>query len=143
MILPNRLDQCFGHFLPRHWDFQANRPRRIPKSVEVFLEAEHTAVVKSDAFEDSVAIKKSMVKDGDLRIRFRVEFSVDVNLRFPDAGRRSRPTFYCRFDRFFGRALVSLWFFQHRRIIGFHVSNKTSNVWTRNSNRNRSEERRV
>jgi len=46
-----------------------------------------------------------MVEDGDLRVRFRTEFSVDVNLRFPDAGRRARPTFYCRFDRFLGRAL--------------------------------------
>ena len=69
-----------------------------------------------------------MVEDGDLRVHFRTEFSVDVNLRFPDAGRRARPTFYCRFDRFLGRALAGLWFFQHRRIIGFHVSNKPQMV---------------
>ena len=51
-----------------------------------------------------------MVEDGDLRVHFRTEFSVDVNLRFPDAGRPAGPTFYCRFDRFLGRALAGLWF---------------------------------
>jgi hypothetical protein len=135
MILPNRLEQSLGHLLPRHRNLEANRTRRVPKPLQVFFEPKNPAVVKPYALKNSVSVEQTMIEDGNFRVCLRVEFSVDVNFCFPDAGRWSLPAFYCRFNCFLDRTLVSLWFVQHRRISGFHNSKEISNVWTRNSSR--------
>src|SRR5204863_916712 len=72
----------------------------------MFFKSEDSPVVKANSFEDSIAIKQTMIEHGNLRVSFRVEFSVDVDLRFLDAGCPPRPTFDCGFDYCLGTGLV-------------------------------------
>ncbi len=46
----------------------------------MFFESEDAALIKPDALEDAVAVKKAVVKDRDLGVSFRIEFSVDVDV---------------------------------------------------------------
>src|SRR5207247_3104008 len=87
MILPNCLEDRVRHALLRHWNFQADRASRIPQTIQMFAKPENAPVVKANALENSVAVQQTMVEDGDLRVRFGVKFSVDVNLRFLHAQR--------------------------------------------------------
>src|SRR5262245_55908458 len=135
MILPDRFKQRFRHFLPSHWNIETNRARRIPKALQVLFQSKNSAIIKTYALEYSIAVEQTVIEHRDLCVCFRIEFPVDVNFRFPDAGCRTRSTFYCRFNCFVRGTPVSLWFIQHWGICGFHVSNKTSNVYARNSNR--------
>jgi len=64
----------------------------------MFFEPEDTPVVKANALENSVAVKQTVIEDRDLRAGFRIEFSVDVNLGFLDAGCRAWTTFDRRFN---------------------------------------------
>src|ERR1051325_10456597 len=132
MILTNRFEQRLCHFLPSHRHLETNRTGRIPKPFQVLFQAKNATVVKAYALKNSIAVKQPVIENRNLCVCFRVKFPVDINLRFPDTRFRTRPTFYCRLDGLLCRTHVSLWFVQHRRISGFHVTNKTSNVWTRN-----------
>src|SRR4029077_19313022 len=85
IILSNRLEHRFGHGRNGHWDLQANRPRRVPQPLEVRFQTEHPAIVKPNAFKNSVAIKQTMVKHRDFGVLFGKEFAVDVNLRVFDS----------------------------------------------------------
>src|SRR5262245_35459837 len=62
MILPDRFKQRLRHFLPGHWNFEANRTRRIPKTLQMLFQAKHSAVVKTYALENSIAIKQTMIE---------------------------------------------------------------------------------
>jgi len=46
----------------------------------VRFHAKNAAVVKTDALENAVAIKKTVIENRNLRVRRIEEFSVDVNL---------------------------------------------------------------
>src|SRR5215475_222747 len=135
MVLSDRFKQRLRHLLASHGNMETNRTRRIPKTLQVLFEAKHAAIVKTNTLEDSIAVEQTMIEHRNFCVCFRIEFPVDVNFRLSDAGCRTGSTFYCRFNCFLSRTHVSLWFIQHRRISGFHVSNKTSNVYARNSNR--------
>src|SRR6266496_6566872 len=90
----------------------------------MFLESEDAAVVKANTLENSVTVKQTVIENGYLRVRFRIELSVDINLRFFDAGCRARATLHRRFDCRLSSRLVSFWFVYHRRISGFHSYEK-------------------
>ena len=63
----------------RHRNFEANRTRRIPETIHVFLQAKDAAVVKTNAFENAVAVKQTVIEDRNFRVRFGKKFAVDVN----------------------------------------------------------------
>ena len=69
-----------------------------------------------------------MIEHGNLRVGFRVEFSVNKNLRFLDTGCPTRSTFDCRFDYSLGPGVVNFRLVQQRRISGFHNCSKISNA---------------
>src|SRR5204863_1850918 len=98
MILPNGFEYRLRHIPHRHGNFETNRARRIPQSMEMFLEPEDTPDVKANAIEDSIAVKQTVIQDRDLRVRFRIKFSIDVNFRFLDARRWTWATFNRRLD---------------------------------------------
>src|SRR2546428_7152821 len=89
----------------------------------MFLQAKHPPVVKTDALENSVAIKQPVIEDRDLRFALRVKFSVDINLRL-FGGRRACASFSYRLNCCF----ASLRLGNHDRgsISGFHKRRKTS-----------------
>ena len=76
----------------------------------MFLKPEDTPIIKANALEDSIAVKQTMVEDRNLRIRFRIKFSIDVDFRFLNAGCRAWATFNRRFHNCLGCRLVSFWF---------------------------------
>src|SRR6266550_8489546 len=90
----------------------------------MFLESEDAAVVKANTLENSVTVKQTVIENGYLRVRFRIELSVDINLRFFDAACRARATLHRRFDCRLSSRLMSFWFVYHRRISGFHSYEK-------------------
>src|SRR6185503_16443399 len=83
MILPDRFKQRLCHFLPGHGNLETNRARRIPKALQVLLQAKNAAVIKTYALENSVAVEQTMIEHRNLCVCFRIELPVDVNLRFP------------------------------------------------------------
>src|SRR6266487_135664 len=101
----------------------------------MFLESEDAAVVKANTLENSVTVKQTVIENGYLRVRFRIELSVDINLGFFDAACRARATLHRRFDCRLSSRLVSFWFVYDRRISGFHSYEKISGVSARNSSR--------
>src|ERR1700738_471119 len=96
----------------------------------MLFQPENAAVVKTDSLENSVAVKQTVVENGNLRFSLGIKFSVDVDLRvLRPCSCRSRfihRWFYC-FTRF--------WFIQHRPtdIRSFHKRWKNLVVSTRNS----------
>src|SRR6266566_8136854 len=99
----------------------------------MLFEPEDTAVVKANALKNSIAIKQTMVENGYLCAGFRIEFSVDVNLRFLDAGCRARPTFNYRLDNCISSRFVGFRFVYYRRISGLHNREKNLGGSLRNS----------
>src|SRR6266496_553328 len=99
----------------------------------MLFEPENAAIVKANALENSIAIKKAMIEDGNFRARFRIKFSVDVNLRFLDAGCRPRPAFDRRFDYCLRSRFVGFRFVYYRRISGLHNREKNLGGSLRNS----------
>src|SRR5207244_8703759 len=89
----------------------------------MFLQAKHPPVVKTDALENSVAIKQPVIEDRDLRFALRVKFSVDINLRL-FRRRRACASFSYRLNCCF----ASLRLVNHDRvsISGFHTRRKIS-----------------
>src|SRR5207302_4364563 len=65
IILPDGLQHCFGHRARRHRDFQTNRTRRIPEPIEMFVQSENAAVVKTDALKNSVAVEQTVIEYGN------------------------------------------------------------------------------
>src|SRR5207245_1575211 len=100
----------------------------------MFSKPENAPVVKANALENSVAVQQTMVEDGDLRVRFGVKFSVDVNLRFLHA-QRSGPwaTFNRGFNYRVRSRFVSFGFVSYRCISSFHNRKKMFDVYSRNS----------
>ena len=43
----------------------------------MFFQPENAPIVKTNAFKNSVAIKQTMIEDGNFRVCFRHKFSVD------------------------------------------------------------------
>src|SRR5437867_6840190 len=107
MILPDCLEDRLGHVPHRHWNFKADRARRIPQPVKMFFKPKDASVVKANALENSIAVKQTVIEDRNFRARFRIKFSIDVNLRVLDAGRQAWTTFNRRFDYCISSGLVS------------------------------------
>ncbi len=63
---------------PRH--LETDGLGRHLETLEVLFESEDAALIKTDALEDAVAVKEAVVKDRDLGVSLRVEFSVDVDV---------------------------------------------------------------
>ena len=59
----------------------------------MFFEPEDKPIVKANALENSVAIKQTMIEDGNLRVRFGIKLPVDIDFRVLDAYRASGTTF--------------------------------------------------
>ena len=51
----------------------------------MFLEPEDTPIVKANALENSIAVKQTVIEDRNLRVRFGIKFSVDVDFRVLNA----------------------------------------------------------
>src|SRR6266567_7960472 len=100
----------------------------------MFFEPKDTSIVKTNALENSIAVKQTMIEHRNLRVRFRVKFSVDINLRFLDTGcGAARTAFYRGFNYCISTRLVNFRFIQHRHISRFHNRNKSAGVYLRNS----------
>src|SRR5947207_570893 len=63
----------------------------------MFFEAKDTSVVKANALENSIAVKQTMIQNRNLRVRFWIKFSVDVDFRVLNACGRAGATFNRRF----------------------------------------------
>src|SRR5437764_3327183 len=75
----------------------------------MFFQTEYPTVVKTDAFENSVAIQQAVIEHGDFCVLLGEKFAVDKNFRFRDLPASiSFGGIYSRFGRFFGRSPARL-----------------------------------
>ena len=79
IVLSDGLKRGGDQFRLLHRDIKGDRPGRIPKTVNVFIQTEYPIIVKPDSFEYPVTIEETMVKYGNLRLGLVVEVSVDVD----------------------------------------------------------------
>src|SRR5437764_2848409 len=98
----------------------------------MFLQPKDTPVVKANAFENSIAIKQTMIQDRNLRVRFGIKLSVDIDFRILNARGRAWASFNRRFYYCLSSRLVSFRFVYHQRVTGFHIM-KNLGVSSRNS----------
>src|ERR1041385_8702720 len=89
----------------------------------MFLQSKHPPIVETNPLENSVAIKQSVIEDGNLRFALSMEFSVDINL-WLFGSRHASAIFSYRLNCCFG------WLVNHDRISisGFHKRRKMSAV---------------
>ena len=66
--------------LARPWHLEADGLGRHLEALEMLFESEDAALIKADALKDAVAVKETVVKDRDLGVSLRIEFSVDVDV---------------------------------------------------------------
>src|ERR1700730_18027308 len=101
----------------------------------MFLQSEDSAVVKTNALKNSIAVKQAMIENRNLGVAFRIKFSVDVNLRFLRRGFR-RGRFIRR--RFYPLARFRLIHHRPASIRGFHNRWKNLRLSSRNSSNKKS-----
>src|SRR6266446_3122187 len=91
----------------------------------MFFQAEDPAVVKANAFKNSVAIKQTVIEHGNLGICLGIKLSIDKDHRF----------FHRRFYGSLCRGLSCPWFLYHRpaSLSGFHNRDKNLGGSLRNS----------
>src|ERR1700722_10722638 len=68
-----------------HRNFQQNRFRGTKQSVNVLLQFEHTTIVSTDAFKNSVAVKQSVVEYGDFCVALVEIFAINKNFHAKSA----------------------------------------------------------
>src|SRR5215470_7380247 len=62
MILSDCFKQRVRHFLSGHGNLEANRTRRIPKTLQVLFQAKNPTVIKTYPLENSIAIEQTMIE---------------------------------------------------------------------------------
>src|SRR5207244_13279547 len=99
---------------------------------------ENTPIIKTNPLENSVAVQETVIEHGDLRVRFGVKFSVDVNLRVLDTHCGGPwATFDCRFNYCIRSRLMTFRFVYYRSVSGFDNRKKIFDVYSRTSRRTR------
>ncbi len=78
-VLLKCLNDRFRQLLPRERDFEHQRFGGFKEPVEMFLQFEHKAVIRTDPFKDPVSIQKAMVKHRNFRVLFLDQFAVDID----------------------------------------------------------------
>src|SRR4029434_4957096 len=69
----------------RHRDVQQDRFGRAKQPINVLLQLKHAAIVSTDAFENTVAVKQPMVEHRDLGVLLVVVLAVDVDFHSENA----------------------------------------------------------
>src|SRR5690606_7070104 len=77
---PDCLDDGLLHRLGGHGDLKPNGPGRTVEPVHMLPKLEDAAVVQPDPLKDAVAVEKTVVEDGDLRLLPGDQLAVEVDL---------------------------------------------------------------
>ena len=67
------------HFLGRGGNGEVNGFGGVEQAIDVLLQPEHAAVVKTNALKDAVTIKQTVIEDRNLRVGLIIKLSIDVN----------------------------------------------------------------
>src|SRR5207244_6947716 len=83
----NRGGDGLGYLLAAQRNFQLDATSAVIKPIDVLAQPKHLSLIHTDAFEDAVAVKQTVIENADLGVRFVVELAVDVDLRHRDITR--------------------------------------------------------
>jgi len=83
-------DHCVHDRLVSHGNAQQECFGGVKQPIDVLLQLENTAMIRSDAFEDAIAVQQAVIEDGYLRVALAIIFAVNVNFHGSSVGPKLR-----------------------------------------------------